>query len=212
MRRAFVLWLSLLAAVLGASAAEAGEVVGKAADATGGALPTAVITLRNQATGVEQVVRADDQGQFRFADVPPGRYLVTAEFPGFARATKTIAVTDESATPAVSFALRPGNVELGVTVTATRSEREADLVPLRTDTLSREKLQSASSLSTGDALVMAPGVTPVGNGPMQVRPRLRGLDSTRVLVLVDGQRLNNARTATDRSGTEVGLVDLDSVE
>ncbi len=54
-------------AVLGASAAEAGEVVGKAADATGAALPAAVITLRNQATGVEQVVRADDHGEFRFA-------------------------------------------------------------------------------------------------------------------------------------------------
>ena len=47
---------------------------------------------------------------------------------------------------------------------------------------------------------------------MQVRPRLRGLDSTRLLVLVDGERLNNARTATDRAGTEVGLIDLFSVE
>jgi hemoglobin/transferrin/lactoferrin receptor protein len=45
-----------------------------------------------------------------------------------------------------------------------------------------------------------------------VRPRLRGLDSTRVLVLVDGERLNNARTATDRAGVEVGLVDVNSIE
>ena len=212
MRTAVVFWLALVGAVLAASAAGAGEVVGKAADATGAALPAAVITLRNQATGAEQVVRANDHGEFRFENVPPGRYLIAAESAGFARGTKTIAVTDGATAPVVSFALLPGNVELGVTVTATRSEREADLVPLRTDTLSREQLQSASSLSTGDALVMAPGVTPVGSGPMQVRPRLRGLDSTRVLVLVDGERLNNARTATDRSGTEVGLVDLDSVE
>jgi len=36
---------------------------------------------------------------------------------------------------------------------------------------------------------------------MQVRPRLARLDSTRVLVLVDGERLNNARTApTGRHG------------
>ena len=45
-----------------------------------------------------------------------------------------------------------------------------------------------------------------------MRPRLRGLDSTRVLVLVDGERLNNARTATDRAGVEVGLVDAASIE
>ena len=33
---------------------------------------------------------------------------------------------------------------------------------------------------------------------------LRGLDSTRLLVLVDGERLNTARQATDRTGAEVG--------
>ncbi len=212
MRRPCVFWPGLVAVVLGVSVAEAGEVVGKAADVTGAVLPAAVITLRSQATGAEQVVRASDEGQFRFPDVAPGRYLVSAESAGFSRETKTVVVTDAAATPPVSFALLPGNVELGVTVTATRGERGSQDVPLRTDTIGRERVQGASSLSTGDALVMAPGVTPVGSGPTQVRPRLRGLDSTRVLVLVDGERLNNARTATDRSGTEVGLVALDSVD
>ena len=87
---------------------------------------------------------------------------------------------------------------------------DALLVPLRTDTVGRDEIQNLSPTSTGDALVSAPGITPVGGGPFGVRPRLRGLDSTRLLVLVDGERLNNARTATDRAGTEVGLVDLDS--
>jgi hemoglobin/transferrin/lactoferrin receptor protein len=54
-------------------------------------------------------------------------------------------------------------------------------------------------------------VTPVGNGPFGVRPRLRGLDSTRLLVLVDGERLNTARQATDRTGAEVGLVSPDAI-
>ena len=54
-------------------------------------------------------------------------------------------------------------------------------------------------------------ITPVGNGPFGVRPRLRGLDSTRLLVLVDGERLNTARQATDRTGAEVGLVSPDSI-
>ena len=52
---------------------------------------------------------------------------------------------------------------------------------------------------------------PVGNGPFLVRPRLRGLDSTRMLVLVDGERLNTARQATDRTGAEVGLIAPDSI-
>ena len=58
---------------------------------------------------------------------------------------------------------------------------------------------------------MAANITPVGNGPFGVRPRLRGLDSTRLLVLVDGERLNTARQATDRTGAEVGLVSPDAI-
>ena len=118
---------------------------------------------------------------------------------------------DDGPAAEVRFSLVPGRLEMGVTVTAARSERETSAVPLRTDTIGRDALDGKSPLSVGDALLQAPGVTPVGNGPMQVRPRLRGLDSTRVLVLVDGERLNNARTATDRAGIEVGLIDLNSV-
>jgi hemoglobin/transferrin/lactoferrin receptor protein len=99
-----------------------------------------------------------------------------------------------------------------VTVTATRSERDTLEVPLRTDTLPREDLLRANPVSTGDAMIALPSITPVGSGPYITRPRLRGLDSTRLLVLVDGERLNNARTATDRAGVEVGLVDVSSVE
>ena len=51
----------------------------------------------------------------------------------------------------------------------------------------------------------------MGNGPFGVRPRLRGLDSTRLLVLVDGERLNTARQATDRTGAEVGLISPDAI-
>ena len=208
--RSFVVGLVLVFAA--ASAAWAGDIVGTAADATGAVLPAAQITLRNQSTGAEQFAQADLEGRFRFPDVAPGRYLVTVESSGFAKHAKTVTVEDAAVPVRVAFALVPGNVEVGVTVTATRSERDVQLVPLRADGVSREALQGKAPLSTGDALVLAPGVTPVGNGPMQVRPRLRGLDSTRVLVLVDGERLNNARTATDRAGTEVGLIDLNTVD
>jgi hemoglobin/transferrin/lactoferrin receptor protein len=64
----------------------------------------------------------------------------------------------------------------------------------------------ANPLSTGDAFSGVAAVTPVGSGPFGVRPRLRGLVSTRLLVLVDGERLNTARQATERTGAEVGLV------
>ena len=81
----------------------------------------------------------------------------------------------------------------------------------RRDHVARRHRTGATSLSTGDALAGAVNVNPVGNGPFGVRPRLRGLDSTRMLVLVDGERLNTARQATDRTGAEVGLISPDSI-
>ncbi|MEO6223396.1 MAG: TonB-dependent receptor, partial [Vicinamibacterales bacterium] len=79
------------------------------------------------------------------------------------------------------------------------------------ETLSGAAVAQANSLSTGDALASVANITPVGSGPFGVRPRLRGLDSTRMLVLVDGERLNTARQATDRTGAEVGLVSPDAI-
>ncbi|HMV47145.1 MAG TPA: TonB-dependent receptor, partial [Blastocatellia bacterium] len=49
-------------------------------------------------------------------------------------------------------------------------------------------------------------------GPFQLRPRLRGLDSSRILILVDGERLNTSRVATDRAGVEIGLIDPTSIQ
>ena len=210
-RRIVVLLVCVMSVLAVAGAASAGDIVGMAADATGAALPAAHVTLRDLATGEELFAQADLGGRFRFPGVRAGSYLVTVESPGFSRDSRTV-VIDEAGVPAeVTFALVPGRVEMGVTVTAARHERDMAAVPLRTDTFGRDRLDQTSPLSVGDALIRAPGVTPVGSGPMQVRPRLRGLDSTRVLVLVDGERLNNARTATDRAGTEVGLIDLGSV-
>ena len=55
-------------------------------------------------------------------------------------------------------------------------------------------------------------VTTTNEGPFQVRPKIRGLDSNRVLVLVDGERLNNGRTSTGQSGIEPGLVEPSQIE
>src|SRR6185436_14081711 len=107
---------------------------------------------------------------------------------------------------AADVRLEIGPLGTDVSVTAARSEREIRQVPLHVDTMTAAAISQSNPLSTGDALASVVNVQPVGNGPFGVRPRLRGLDSTRLLVLVDGERLNTARQATDRTGAEVGLI------
>ena len=190
----------------------AADIVGTAADLTGGALPSARITVTAVATGELFASVADASGRFHVDGLAAGTYQVVVSLDGFTDAVRTVTLASDQDRAEIDVRLQVGGLQEALTVTATRTERDAQLVPLRTDTLTAEGLEAKSPLSTGAALLLAPGITPVSSGPMQERPRLRGLDSTRVLVLVDGERLNNARTATDRSGTEVSLVDLASVD
>ena len=195
-----------------AASVEAAEVSGRVADTSGAALPGATLSLLNVASGQETVITADADGRYRFANLAIGIYRLAAVFLGFSESSRTLIVGDAAETRVADFLLEIGTLRSEVTVAADRGTRDLQTVPLRADTLSGEVIRELAPVSTGEAMIAAPGITPVGSGPFQVRPRLRGLDSTRVLVLVDGERLNNARTATDRAGVEVGLVDVDSIE
>ena len=208
MRIAFTLLICLIVPV----ASAASELRGRVTDRTGGVLPGAIVRASNVASGEELTVAADADGRYRFADLSLGTYRVTVAFTGFSEASRSIVIDAPDAAATMDFVLELGTQKADVTVAAARGARDTAVVPLRVDTYSKDLLRQLVPPSTGDALVQAPGITPVGSGPFQIRPRLRGLDSTRVLVLVDGERLNNARTATDRAGIEVGLVSPDAID
>lgn len=206
-RIALTLFIAALAGTAGA-----GDIKGRASDTDGGALPGADITVENVATGAVTVATTDSAGGYAFTGLPAGIYRLIAHAPGFSQAARNVSLAADSASAEVNFVLAVGNLQSEVTVTASRSARDALVVPLRAESLGEATMAATNPSSPGELMIEATGVTPVGSGPFQMRPRLRGLDSTRVLVLVDGERLNNARTATDRAGVEVGLVDASSIE
>ncbi|MEZ5318313.1 MAG: TonB-dependent receptor [Vicinamibacterales bacterium] len=200
-----------LAALLAASSALAATISGVVTDATGAVLPETRVVLRNLATGREVVVQSGQDGRYRIEDAAAGTYLVIASRAGFADAARTVVVAGAEQDVTASLQLEIGSLRSEVGVTAARSERELQQLPLSIQTLSGVAIAQSNPRSSGDALATAANVTQVGDGPFGVRPRLRGLDSTRLLVLVDGERLNTARQATDRTGAEVGLVSPDAL-
>ncbi|HET9705373.1 MAG TPA: TonB-dependent receptor [Vicinamibacterales bacterium] len=203
--------LVLVAALSAAAPVSAATISGAVTDTTGAALTNARVTLRDIATGREIVADTDAQGRYSFDVTTVGTYLVIVRRPGFSEAARTVVVEQVEAAHDVPVVMALGMLSSEVSVTATLNEREVAEIPLHVETLSRAGVEQTNPLSTGDALTLAPNVTPVGSGPFAVRPRLRGLDSTRLLVLVDGERLNTARQATDRTGAEVGLVSTDAI-
>ncbi|MGE0126395.1 MAG: carboxypeptidase regulatory-like domain-containing protein, partial [Vicinamibacterales bacterium] len=173
----------------------AATVRGLVTDSTGGPLPASRVVLRDVATGQEVVGETGDDGRYELTTPGAGTYLVVITRVSFAEAARTVVLETADATAEVSVSLELGSLASAVSVTAARAEREIRQIPLHVESIGAAAIAQAAPLSTGDALAMAPNVTQVGNGPFGVRPRLRGLDSTRMLVLVDGERLNTARQA-----------------
>ena len=198
--------------LLFATQVSAAEIKGTALDSVGGALAGAQIVAENITTGAQSIAITDTAGHYSITSLPVGIYRILAKAAGFSQASRNITLDTETSSTEINFALSVGNLESEVNVTASRNARDSLIVPLRAESLGEQTKAAVNPASAGELMVEATGVTPVGSGPFQMRPRLRGLDSTRVLVLVDGERLNNARTATDRAGVEVGLVDASSVE
>jgi outer membrane receptor protein involved in Fe transport len=196
---------------LGVVAADAATIRGLVTDTSGAPVAGTRVVLRDVATRQEIVVETGADGTYE-AQVPTtGTYLVSVTREGFSEAAQTVVVDSAEQSLDVPLTLEVGAVSSAVVVTAARAERDTRQIPLHVDTITRTAVEQRNQTSTGDALTMAANVTPVGNGPFGVRPRLRGLDSTRLLVLVDGQRLNTARQATERTGAEVGLVSPDAI-
>jgi outer membrane receptor protein involved in Fe transport len=214
LRIIFSRWLSLLAGVLFLAAsvwAQASATVsGAVKDRAGAVISNATVVLRNISNNAETTAQTGADGRYQFAGVAPGRYELVVKSGNFASAARELIVVNANLSEDVI--LDAGIISEEVTVTAARNERDDLEVDVRADKLVAETLRERNLTGTGQALIQASNVTPVGDGPFAQRPRLRGLDSTRILVLVDGERLNTSRVATDRAGPEVSLVGFDQVQ
>jgi len=206
------IWIGVAVMMLmGVLPAAAATISGLVTDTSGAAMPGTRVVLRDVATRQEIVVETGPDGRFTVEAPSIGTYLISVTREGFSEVAQTLVIDDPEQKLDVPLSLEVGSLATAVVVTASRAERDTKQIPLHVDTMSKAAVEQTNQTSTGDALTMAANITPVGNGPFGVRPRLRGLDSTRLLVLVDGERLNTARQATERTGAEVGLVSPDAI-
>jgi outer membrane receptor protein involved in Fe transport len=188
------------------------HVEGGITDSSGGVLIGAQVSLLHVSSGLEKDIYTDLTGSYSFPDQVAGVYHISVQMEGFSDASRNIVLKNREAPYEADFILSVGAMSSEISVTAARGKRDPSTLPVFTQQLDEQLLERANPGSTGEAMVSAVGVTVVGSGPYQIRPRLRGLDSSRILLLVDGQRLNNARVATDRAGVEPGIIDPSTIE
>jgi hypothetical protein len=117
--------LSLLLAALAFGASEVaaqGEttsgIVGHVIDASGAAIPGAMVTITSRETGLVRSLKTDPSGTFRFPQLKPGIYSVKVETAGFAPQTNDAVHAGLGQNQSVNFTLRPSEAKQTIQVSA----------------------------------------------------------------------------------------------
>jgi hemoglobin/transferrin/lactoferrin receptor protein len=173
-------------------------------------LDVLLVELRKRTT-------TDGEGRYAFRDVPRGVYTLRFSVPEGVgpRETRVRQVrVNPGRTARLDVELRPTGfyVEDELQVTATRSQRRSSEVPAPVNTITEAEIDRRQVRKPGDLFALEPGLEVEGSGPFLGKPVIRGLTGNRVLVLVDGHRLNNSREAINFGGVEPGLVDIGQIQ
>lgn len=189
------------------AAGQTPALTGTVRDSVDAVIAGATVTLRNEKNGTTAVVSTDRAGKFTF-DIAGSLndYSIMAVAPGFGPVTLSVSSNETVIT------LNPTELSEKVTVTATRTQVLTSETAVPVSVVGREEIERKAVNTISDIFRTLPGTSTVNEGAFQVRPRIRGLDSNRVLVLVDGERLNHSRTSTGQSGIETGLVETSQIE
>lgn len=206
--RLISIFLSVFILCAGINAQTSGSLNLVVKDVNGAVIPGASLVVTGQ-NGFMRNSATDAAGMSRFEGLSEGSYRVRVEARGFPVELRTVTVGTATE---VEITLPLGTITENVTVTATRTQVTSDETAVPVSIVGHEEIERKGVNTIGDVFRTLPGASTVNEGAFQVRPRIRGLDSNRVLVLVDGERLNNSRTSTAQSGVETGLVETSQIE
>ena len=199
---AMALCLSVSTAMAFGQASSSSDAVGKVLDPSGASVPGATVHLINNATGAERIATTNDSGDWSIPNIPPAKYLVRIEKPGFkvsqipsldveigktANGSVTLSVGETTETVEVST-LPPQLQTQEATVGQVINQKQISDLPLN----GRNVLQLAT---------LAPGVSPAQTGQTGSPGRF----GTRSLfITVDGGRGSSTNYVLD--GTYVRSV------
>lgn len=170
--------------------------------------------LQHVTVSITQLGRAaqtDEQGQYRFAGLPPGTYDVSAHMHATIDQKQTVELVAGKET-VLDFQLRLGIVHEQVTVTASGTEQ----TPLETfqavAAVNSLELATRTATSLGEVLEDQPGVAKRSFGPGTSRPVLRGFDGDRVMILQDGLPTGTISSQSGDHGEPIDPTAVDRVE
>jgi iron complex outermembrane receptor protein len=208
--RALVLATALAVAVPGFAKADsttvAATLTGQVTDTSGRPLPEVRVAVLE----VNRSTLTDAEGRYVLQGLPTGTYAVSFALVGFAPQVHRVTLREGEVT--LDVRLRPTLIELQeLQVTASPIATTSLTSPQPTSVMSVEEVQSNRAASLGETISVLPGVRNFSTGGGIGKPVIRGLSSTRVLVLADGQRLENQQWG-DEHGPNIEAGEAERIE
>jgi outer membrane receptor protein involved in Fe transport len=153
-----------LSAPLAMAQATYGSLTGAVNDSSGAVITGAAVTAKNVATGIESKTASNNEGQYTFAQLPPGTYLLTVEKQGFKKGEFQDVAILVGQTQSIDVTLQAGQVSETVTVTAGGAELlQKEQAQVSNTFESRKVVELPTNIAGGgiDTLaLLAPGVVP----------------------------------------------------
>jgi hypothetical protein len=217
------IWLAamLVCAASGARAqVDRAQLSGTVKDPQGAVIPGAAISLTHSASNVVTRVKTTGSGVYLTVSLPPGRYVVEAEAPGFQRGSQLV-ILDVGQRARVDFTLGLGGITESVTVEEARRLLATEDATLGTviDQTAVARLPLAIR-NWDDLLALVAGVqgdrfTEEGGGTSSGRTggvNVHGQRSLQNNFLLDGVGNNSISTNVQELTTQVSRPSVDAIE
>jgi len=150
---------------------------------------------------------SDGNGEFVLRNLPDGDYRLEFRLIGYKKTTRTISARDGSSKQLdVFLEILPWELD-EIVVTATRSEHLLKDVPVTTELITAEEIRETGALTVDQALESHIGVQ-VNDDLSGKGITLRGIDPSRVLILIDGRRV----VGRVRGSIDLGQISVSDVE
>ena len=191
--------------IMQGAAQDSGGVGGLITDPSGAAVPNAVVTLFARDNSLRFTTRTNQRGEYQFASVAPGEYLMEVEARHFAAAAAESVRVRRGAASTLDIQVKLARVRTKVVVTSSSTARTVEEVSKALDTLDAEQIERRADFSLAEALRGVAGLrVQQQRGPGSLTTiQIRGLRSQDTAVLLDGVRL---RDAADLQGAATPLM------
>jgi outer membrane receptor protein involved in Fe transport len=203
--------LSSIFCINGVFAQGTSSITGVVKDQNGAVVSGAAVIAGSKGTGFSLTAITDGNGKYEFKNLSAGQFLITVKKGGFSDNAESVSINAGENTTQ-DFTISLGGLREEVTVSAAKGLRATSEIPQTVTSVGEAEIEQRRPVGIGEAYERSPSVLSTDTNPFRARPQIRGLQSNRLLVTVDGERLNDPRFGQDSVGVSPALIDTSQIK